>query len=181
MPSLSLVENPANPPRWSAEASIIEDKQFEPIPDESQKVEGAVDPVFPSKVPSSDDTVTEENKDETVQILFVSTDSDEHGGNLPIPLSQEGSLSELYLAIYSVPPPSNLVVSFDWNQLGRPRLPASVPFRIIAQIYRMVMAGTIIDEGASVSILSSTTWKVLGSPSLLPEMRNLTGFDKGTS
>ena len=43
------------------------------------------------------------------------------------------------------------------------------------------MVGTIIDEGASVSILSSTAWKALGSPSLLPEMRNLTGFDKGTS
>lgn len=43
------------------------------------------------------------------------------------------------------------------------------------------MAGTIIDEGASVSILSSTSWKALGSPSLLPELRNLTGFDKGTS
>ena len=43
------------------------------------------------------------------------------------------------------------------------------------------MASTIIDEGASVSILSSTPWKALGSPSLLPEMRNLTGFDKGTS
>src|SRR3984885_12032324 len=45
----------------------------------------------------------------------------------------------------------------------------------------MVMVGTIIDEGASVSILSSTAWKALGSPSLLPEMRNMTGFDKGTS
>ena len=45
----------------------------------------------------------------------------------------------------------------------------------------MVMAGTIIDEGDSVSILSSTTWKALGSPLLLPEMRNLIGFDKGTS
>jgi len=45
----------------------------------------------------------------------------------------------------------------------------------------MVMVGTIIDEGASVSILSSTAWKVLGSPLLLLEMRNLTGFDKGTS
>ena len=43
------------------------------------------------------------------------------------------------------------------------------------------MAGTIINEGASVSILSSTTWKALGSPSPFPEMRNLTGFDKGTS
>ena len=45
----------------------------------------------------------------------------------------------------------------------------------------MVMAGTIIDEGASVNILSSIAWKALGSPSLLLEMRNLTGFDKGTS
>ena len=45
----------------------------------------------------------------------------------------------------------------------------------------MIMAGTIIDEGASVSILSSTTWKALGSPSLLPEIRNLIGFNKGTS
>ena len=45
----------------------------------------------------------------------------------------------------------------------------------------MVMAGTIIDEGASVSILSSVAWKALGSPALLPEMRNLSGFDKGTS
>ena len=83
----------------------------------------------------------------------------------------------------SVPPPSNLVVSFDWNQLGRPSLRGgSIPFRIIiVQIYRMVMAGTIIDEGASVSIISSTAWKALGSPTLLPEMRNLTGFDKGTS
>ena len=42
------------------------------------------------------------------------------------------------------------------------------------------MVSTIIDEGASVSILSSTAWKALGSPSLLPEMRNLTGFNKGT-
>ena len=87
----------------------------------------------------------------------------------------------MYLAVYSVPPPRNLVVSFDWNQLRRPRLPASIPFRIIVQIYRMVMAGTIIDEGTSESILSSTAWKALGSPSFLPEMRNLTGFDKGTN
>ena len=45
----------------------------------------------------------------------------------------------------------------------------------------MVMAGTIIDEGDSMSILSSTSWKALGLPSLFPEMRNMTGFDKGTS
>jgi len=45
----------------------------------------------------------------------------------------------------------------------------------------MVMAGTIIDEGSPVSILSSTAWKALGSPLLLPEMRNLTGFHREIS
>ena len=178
LPCPSPIENPAGPLRWSVEALIIEDEPSESIPDESQKVEVAVDPVLPSEALSLNDTITEENKDDTVQILFINTDSDEQGGNFPIPLSQEGTSSESYPSVYSVPPPSNLVVSFDWNQLGRPRLPASLPFRIIVQIYRMVMAGTIIDEGASVSILSSISWKALGSPALLPEMRNLSGFDK---
>ena len=31
------------------------------------------------------------------------------------------------------------------------------------------------------SILSSTAWKALGSPSLMPVMKNLSGFNKGTS
>ena len=113
LPSPSLVENPAGPLRWSAEVPIIEDKPSGSIPDKSQKVEAAVDSVFPLEVSSSDDTVTEENKDDTIQILFINTDSDKHGGNLPIPLPQEGSSSEPYPVVYSVPPPSNLVVSFD--------------------------------------------------------------------
>ncbi len=78
--SPSLVENPTNTPLWSAEASIIEDKPSESIPDESQKVEAVVDPVLPSEDPSSDDTVTGENKNDIVQILFVSTNSDDCGG-----------------------------------------------------------------------------------------------------
>ena len=45
----------------------------------------------------------------------------------------------------------------------------------------MNMSGTIIEEGASVSILSSTSWKVLGSPPLAPVTQNLLGFNKGTS
>ena len=181
LPSLSLVENPTDMPLWSAETSIIEDEPSESIPEESQKVDTTVVPVFPSEDPSLYDTIIEENKNDTVQILFVNTDSNELRDSLPIPLPQEGSFSEPYPAVYSIPPPSNLVVSFDWNLLGRPRLPASVPFQIIVQAYKMVMDGTIIDEGASVSILSSIAWEALGSPSLLPEMRNLTGSNKGTS
>ena len=72
-------------------------------------------------------------------------------------------------------------MSFNWDQLDSPRLPAAIPFRIIVQVYRMVMAGTIIDEGSPVSILSATAWEALNSPLLLPEMRNLTGFRREVS
>jgi len=83
LPSPSLVENPTDTPLWMVEATTIEDKPTESIPDKSQKVEVVVDLVLSSEGPSSDDTITEENENDTVQILFVSTDSDEHGGVYP--------------------------------------------------------------------------------------------------
>ena len=46
----------------------------------------AIDPVLSSEGPPSDDTVTKENENDTIQILFVNKESDEHGGNLPVPL-----------------------------------------------------------------------------------------------
>jgi len=103
LPSPSLVENPLDTPLWSAETSIIEDEPFESIPDESQKVEMAVDPVLPSEDPYLDDTIIEENKNDAIQILFINIDSDEHRDSLPVPLPQEGSSSESYPAVYSVP------------------------------------------------------------------------------
>jgi len=162
---------------------IIEDKPSESTLDQIQQVEITVDPVLPSEGSPSDDIVSKENENDTIQIIFANIKSDEHGGNLLVPLSQEGSSSvqKIHPAVYLVPPPSNLVVSFDWNLLARPRLPSNVPFRIKVQAYRMIMAGTIIDEGASMSILSSTAWTTLGSPSLLLEIRNMSGFSKGTS
>ena len=88
---------------------------------------------------------------------------------------------EVNSTIYLVPPPSSLVTSFDWNRLARSYLPSNVPVQIIAQVYKMIVSRTIVDEGASMSILSSTTWKALGSPSLMPVTQNLLGFNKGTS
>jgi len=91
--SPSLVENLADTPLRSVETSVIEDKPAESIPDESQKVEAEVDLVLPSKGPSLNDTIIEENENDTVQILFVNRGFDEHGGSLPIPLPQERSSS----------------------------------------------------------------------------------------
>ena len=85
-PSPSLVENSANTPLWSARTSIVKDEPSESIPDESQKVEMAVDLVLPLEDPSLDDIITEENKNDNVQILFVNIDFDEHRDSLPVPL-----------------------------------------------------------------------------------------------
>ena len=45
----------------------------------------------------------------------------------------------------------------------------------------MVVHGTILDEGMSVSIMSSTTWKALGSPQLVLVTQYLLAFKGGTS
>ena len=45
----------------------------------------------------------------------------------------------------------------------------------------MVVPSTIIDEGVSISVLSSTTWQAFGSPSLVPITHNLLAFNRGTS
>ena len=45
----------------------------------------------------------------------------------------------------------------------------------------MIVSGIIIDEGASVIILSSTAWHALGSPLLVLVTQNLLGFNKGTT
>ena len=63
-----------------------------------------------------------------------------------------------------IPPPSSYVISFDWSHLTAFHLPSYVPFQITVQAYNMVVHGPILDEGASVSIMSSTTWQALGSP-----------------
>jgi hypothetical protein len=60
------------------------------------------------------------------------------------------------------PPPSSEAIIFDWHGLTGPCLPSYVPFQIIVQVCGRDVPQTIVDEGASVSILSSTAWKYLG-------------------
>ena len=80
-----------------------------------------------------------------------------------------------------VPPPSSLVVSFDWSRFAGYSLTSYVPFEITVQTFDVVIPSTIIDEGASVSILPSTTWQAFGSPLLVPVTQNLLAFNRGTS
>jgi hypothetical protein len=49
-------------------------------------------------------------------------------------------------------PPSPRMVSFDWNDLVEPQPPSSTPFQMMG-VHRY-----IVDEGSSISILSSSAW-----------------------
>lgn len=117
------------------------------------------------------------------EILLFQWDT---GGNPIVPTALEsiyhipvthGGIS----LVPTVPAPSSMVTSFNWSRLVGYRLPPYVPFQIIVQSYNVVVPRTIIDEGASCSIMSSTAWKYLGSPYLVPVIQNLLAFNRGTS
>jgi hypothetical protein len=91
-------------------------------------------------------------------VLSISSFVPSEQGSIPL------SLSTL--------PPSPRMVSFDWNDLVEPHLPSSAPFQIMG-IHRC-----IVDEGSSASILSSSAWKVLGSPKLVSATSELLDFDR---
>ena len=83
-------------------------------------------------------------------------------------LHSDYSRQEEILSILTEPSPSIEVISFDWSNLTESCLHSSVPFHIVVNVTARWILCTIVDEGASVSILSSTAWQDLGSPQLVP-------------
>jgi hypothetical protein len=79
------------------------------------------------------------------------------------------------------PPPSNEAICFDWDVLTGPRLPSYMPFQITIQVCGRDVPQTLIDEGSSVSILSSIACQALGCPPLAPVTYNLLAFNRRTS
>ena len=69
-----------------------------------------------------------------------------------VPIEKEGSSH-----VPMTPLPSSLVTSFDWSRLVGYHLPSYVPFHITVHAYHMAIPSTTIDEGASISIMSSTS------------------------
>jgi hypothetical protein len=76
------------------------------------------------------------------------------------------------------PPPRPRMVSFDWNDLVEPHIPSSTPFQIRVEFNSTNIYQCIVDEGTSASILSSSVWKVLGSPKLVSSSHELLDFDR---
>jgi hypothetical protein len=116
--------------------------------------------------PSVDPTLPLESKPDTAHVFLVDTKS---LGPSCIPPSPIG------------PPPSNEAIRFDWGVLTGLRLPSHFPFHITVQVCGRDVPQTLIDKGASVSILSSFAWQALGCPPLAPVMQNLLAFNRRTS
>jgi hypothetical protein len=106
--------------------------------------------------PSVDPTLPLESKPDTAHVFLVDTESPMPRGIPPSPVG---------------PPPSNEAIHFDWGVLTGPRLPSHIPFQITVQVCGRDVPQTLIDEGASVSILSSFAWQALGCPPLAPLRR----------
>ena len=57
------------------------------------------------------------------------------------------------------------------------RIPHKLAFQIIMKLVEKKVFRTILDEGASTSILSLSFWKSIGSPNLVTSPTNLKAFD----
>jgi hypothetical protein len=148
-----------------------------PLESETQAVDlfPPVDPILPLEnetqvvdliSPSVDPTLPLESKPDTAHVFLVDTDSTVSRGIPPSPVE---------------PPPSNEAIHFDWDVLTGPRLPSYIPFQITVQVCGRDVTKTLIDEGSSVSILSSIAWQALGCPPLAPVTQNLLAFNRRTS
>jgi len=160
----SLVQTPLPEPGYT-----------QPVPDQPLVGKG-VD----SSSPPLDHSISEK---QTSHVLLVSSESPELERDFAIPTAPETShlIPSEQGGNHTIPPPSSSVVSFDWSRLTTPRLPSHVPFWVMVHAYNKAIPGTVLDEGASVSLMPSTTWQALGSPQLMPVAPNLTAFDGGTS
>jgi hypothetical protein len=129
-----------------------------PLDNETQ----VVDPISSSVDP----TLLLESKPDTTHVFLFDTESTISGG---IP----HSLVEPLL--------SNEAIRFDWGVITRPRLLSHIPFHITVQVCGQDVPQTLIDEGVSISILSSFSWQALGCPQLAPVTQNLLDFNRRAS
>ena len=82
-------------------------------------------------------------------------------------LPSDCSWQEEILSVLAEPSPSSEVIPFDWSNLIEYRLHLGVAFEMYVRVTTKSILWTFIDEGAFVSILSSTSWQAIGYPELV--------------
>jgi hypothetical protein len=88
------------------------------------------------------------------------------------PTQRKSLLSSLGI----VNPADTRLITFDLDS-GEPRLPTLIAFQIPVKIRNITVHRCIIDEGASMCIMSKTVWQKLGSPELIPSAITLRAYD----
>jgi hypothetical protein len=167
--SVSLVDHVVN-----MVTSLVEptNKVVDPISslvDPTLPLESAIQAVDP--FPPVDPILPLENETQVVNLMSLSVNS-------TLPLESKLDTTHVFLVdtkstMLGVipppmePPPSNEAILFDWGALTRPRLPSYIPFKITLHVCGWDVPQTLIDEGSSISILSSIAWKALGYPQLV--------------
>ena len=82
------------------------------------------------------------------------------------------------MSLLTEPSPSSDFISFEWSNLTESHLHLSVPFHIVVNVTARQILRTIVDEGDSVSILSSTAWQALVSPQLVLAIDQILAFNR---
>ena len=68
------------------------------------------------------------------------------------------------------------LIHFNIENL-KPRLPHQLDFQVITRVVGKKVFSTVLDEGASNSVLSLSCWKSIGSPKLVKSPTTLKSFD----
>ena len=157
-PTQPLVDQVVEPISTLVDPTLL----LESDPHVIEPMSSLVNPTLPS----------ESDFDEAVESILVSI-------NPTLPLESEVSTSHIFFAssalteqggtelVSDQPPPSSQIASFDWDSLVESRLPSVAPFQIKVKVEPYMIAHCIVDEGASVSILSARAWRGMGSPILM--------------
>ena len=159
----------------SPKKPIVSQQPTQPLVD--QVVEPMSYLVHPTLLPESDPYVIERMSSLVNPTLPLESDFHEVVESIPLsinptlPLESEVSASHIFSTTSSElteqggtelasdqTPPSSRIASFDWDSLVEPHLPSDASFHIKFKVGQCTIMCCIVEEGASVSILSACAW-----------------------
>ena len=82
----------------------------------------------------------------------------------------------LLIALGALDPDNTNLIHFNVKNY-KYRLPHKLAFQIIMKVVRKKVFRTVLDEGASTSVLSLSCWKPLSSPELVTSAMTLKAFN----
>ena len=95
---------------------------------------------------------------------------------LEVPQSCPTQGKNLLTALGALDPDNTNLIQFNVENYMS-RIPHKLTFQIIKKLVGKKVFRTVLDEGASTSVLSLSCWKAIGSPELVTSPMTLKAFD----